>query len=209
MKQVLLLTCILWATLAISDTHHSDSLFLKANELYNNQNYAQAIDIYQSILDAQLSSFELYYNLANSYFQFGKIPKSILYYEKALCLEPHNTNCLHNLGLAQQRISIIEPMPILFYKKWWNAVSNSLSPIKWSVVAIVSVWCTCLLCFSFIKNRKRWVFSTLLTFTFLSVIFITILIDAQQREKLNYAIISIKLCRYFFVLYRNVYTVNK
>lgn len=189
MKQVLLVTCILWATLAISDTYDSDSLFLEANELYNNQNYAQAIDIYQSILDAQLSSFELYYNLANSYFQFGKIPKSILYYEKALCLEPHNTNCLHNLGLAQQRISITEPMPILFYKKWWNAVSSYLSPIKWSVVAIVSVWCTCLLCFSFIKNRKRWVFSTLLTFTFLSVIFITILIDAQQREKLNYAIV--------------------
>lgn len=189
MKQVLLVTCILWATLAISDTYDSDSLFLEANELYNNQNYAQAIDIYQSILDAQLSSFELYYNLANSYFQFGKIPKSILYYEKALCLEPHNTNCLHNLGLAQQRISITEPMPILFYKKWWNTVSSYLSPIKWSVVAIVSVWCTCLLCFSFIKNRKRWVFSTLLTFTFLSVIFITILIDAQQREKLNYAIV--------------------
>ena len=48
MKQVLLLTCILWATLAISDTYDSDSLFLEANELYNNQNYAQAIDIYRS-----------------------------------------------------------------------------------------------------------------------------------------------------------------
>lgn len=189
MKQVLLVICILWATLAISDTLHSDSLFLKANGLYNNQNYAQAIDTYQSILDAKLSSFELYFNLANSYFQFGKIPKSILYYEKALCLEPHNTTCLNNLGLAQQRISIIEPMPILFYKKWWNSISNSLSPIKWSIVTIVSVWCTCLLCFSFIKNRKRWVFSTLLTFIFLSVLFIAIMIDSQQKEKLNYAIV--------------------
>ena len=151
-----------------------DSLFITANEHYQTEKYAEAIDNYQTILDSNCFSFELYFNLANANYQFGKIPLSIYYYEKALQIKK-DKNALNNLALAQNRITLIEPIPQLFYFRWWNNITHQLSLKIWSVLLITGIWLSSAFLILFIKNRKKWKFSGLI----LSII-ITFFIGAQM-----------------------------
>ncbi|HAP31396.1 MAG TPA: hypothetical protein DCR01_05450, partial [Flavobacteriales bacterium] len=76
--------------------------------------------------------------------------------------------------LAQNRITLIEPIPQLFYVRWWNNITHQLSQKMWSVLLITGIWLSSVLFILFIKNRKKWKFNGLL----LSII-ITFLIGAQ------------------------------
>jgi tetratricopeptide (TPR) repeat protein len=152
---------------------HLDSLFITANQDYQTEKYVEAIDNYQTILDSNYYSFELYFNLANANYQFGKIPLSIYYYEKALQIKK-DKDALNNLALAQNRITLIEPIPQLFYLRWWNNITHQLSQKMWSVLLITGIWLSSVLLILFIKNRKKWKFNGLL----LSII-ITFLIGGQ------------------------------
>lgn len=189
MKKILIVICLLSAIVAKSEKQSLDSLFLLANSHYLNEDYAQAIETYHAILDSQQTSYELYYNLANSYFQFGKIPKSILYYEKALLIDVNNKNCLSNLNLAKKRISIIKPFPQLFYIRWWNTITSSLTYMTWSVIGVLSLWCSSLIFFIFLNNRKRWLFNTLLSLSSATIICLVFMFQSRQMEKQRFGIV--------------------
>ena len=187
MKYRLVIVFTFFSLIGFSNTH-LDSLFITANEDYQTEKYAQAIDSYQTILDSNYYSFELYFNLANANYQFGKIPLSIYYYEKALQIKK-DKDALNNLALAQNRITLIEPIPQLFYVRWWNNITHQLSQKMWSVLLVTGIWLSSVLLILFIKNRKKWKFNGLL----LSII-ITFLIGAQMynaniQENKVYAII--------------------
>ena len=173
MKYRLVIVFTFLSLIGFSNTH-LDSLFINANEYYQTEKYAEAIDNYQTIIDSNYYSFELFYNLANANYQFGKIPLSIYYYEKALQIKK-DKDALNNLSLAQNRISLIEPIPQLFYVRWWNNITHQLSQRIWSVLLITGIWLSSVLLILFIKNRKKWKFNGLL----LSII-ITFLMGAQM-----------------------------
>ena len=62
----------------------SDELFSKANNLYQNGKYSEAIKLYTSIEKQGLKSDDLFFNLGNCYYKLNKVAPSIYYYEKAL-----------------------------------------------------------------------------------------------------------------------------
>ncbi len=114
-----------------------DSLFYKANAAYNNQYYEDAINNYQKIIDAGFESADLYYNLGNAYFKNDEIPSAILFYEKALKLKPNDEDIRYNLDVANGKIvDKIEPVPELFYKRWWRSFYNMFSADTWAKVSV-------------------------------------------------------------------------
>ena len=173
MKYRLVIVFTFLSLMGFSNTH-LDSLFVTANEDYQTEKYAEAIDNYQTILDSNYYSFELYFNLANANYQFGKIPLSIYYYEKALQIKK-DEDALNNLDLAQSRITLIEPIPQLFYVRWWNNITHRLSQKMWSVLLITGIWLSSAFLILFIKDRKKWKFNGLLL-----CIIITFLVGAQM-----------------------------
>ena len=173
MKYRLIIVFTFLSLIGFSNTH-LDSLFITANENYQTEKYAEAIDNYQTILDSNYYSFELYFNLANANYQFGKIPLSIYYYEKALQIKK-DEDALNNLDLAQSRITLIEPIPQLFYVRWWNNITHRLSQKMWSVLLITGIWLSSAFLILFIKDRKKWKFNGLLL-----CIIITFLVGAQM-----------------------------
>ncbi|MGC6470766.1 MAG: tetratricopeptide repeat protein [Flavobacteriales bacterium] len=187
MKNIFFICLI--SCLGVQSYSSNDSLFLYANNLYENENYAEAINIYTSIIDSNYHSFELYFNLANSYYQFGKIPKSILFYEKALLLEKNNSDCLLNLKLAKERIDLVDTIPKIFYVQWWENCVNLLKPITWAVLVVVAVWLVVGLLILFLRFRKKIIFnlfiSCLLTMTFC----ILSLFSSNQQKSKKYAIV--------------------
>ena len=115
------------------------TLFQKANESYEQQNYDSSITLLDSLLKSGLDSSELYYNLGNSWFKKGEIPMAILYYEKAKKIEPNNDDINYNLALANTLIADkIEPVPEFFIKTWWNTSLRFFNENQWAIINGVS-----------------------------------------------------------------------
>lgn len=136
---ILLLTALAVQVSANSDTLVlSDSLFQKANELYENGSYEAALDTYGLILDSGSESSQLYYNMGNAAFRSNNIGHAILYYEKALKLEPSHEDASHNLKyVSQYRVDAFDPVPEFFFRSWMKGLVGSLSENTWSLLAIL------------------------------------------------------------------------
>ncbi len=112
--------------------------FKQANELYQEEKFQEAIELYNSLLDQDYISDDLHYNLANAYFRTNKIAKAILHYEKALKINPANEDAAHNLEYANARtIDKIETPPSLFFYRWWQALIHSFSSSSWAYFVIL------------------------------------------------------------------------
>ena len=83
---------------------------------------------------------ELYYNLANAYFKADSLGKAILYYNKALRINPSQEDLVHNLAFAEARTKDkVAEMPEFFLNGWIRSVRNTLSCTAWSVLSLVSL----------------------------------------------------------------------
>ncbi len=109
-----------------------------AERYYADANYDSAAMAYQKVLDEGYHSAELYYNLGNSFYKQNQIPSAILYYEKALKLDPGNDNILFNLKLANSRIQDkIEDLPLIFFVRWYIGLYTMFSVDNWAKIALV------------------------------------------------------------------------
>ena len=78
-----------------------EELYNKGNSNYENEDYTQAVSIYEKLLEMDRVSPEMFYNLGNSYFKLKKIGKAILNYERALRMDPRDKDIRFNLKLAR------------------------------------------------------------------------------------------------------------
>ena len=118
----------------------NESLFNTANERYSQEKYSEAILLYDSILTKGLESSELYYNLGNCYYKTNDWANAIWHYEKSLQLTKHEKTD-KNLALTRLKIvDRIEPLPQLFYKKWWLSLQSFLNTKHWQYLSILSIF---------------------------------------------------------------------
>jgi len=136
MKRIIYL--IILSTLShLSFSTEIDTLFNKANSEYSSELYNDAIEHYLEIIDLSYESADLYFNLGNTYFKSDDIPSAILYYEKAKKLDPNDDDIDFNLNVANTRIvDKIEPIPELFFKKWWRSVYNFFGANAWAKISV-------------------------------------------------------------------------
>lgn len=95
-KKFLSITLSLFALIVFGN----EGSFEEANELYSNESYDSAAVMYESLLEENQYSFEIFYNLGNAYFRSNKLGKAILYWEKARKIEPSNQQVIDNLNYA-------------------------------------------------------------------------------------------------------------
>lgn len=174
MKQTFYILVLLFCS--VLNAQNEDA-FNKANALYNNGKYAEAIDTYKTILDSENHSAALYFNLANAHYKLNNIAPSIYYYEKALQLSPNDQDIKNNLAFAKNMtIDAIETVPEGGLKRLINKVANSMSFDGWAILAIVCVFCFVILFlsyyFAFTTVKKR--LSFIGSFVFLAFMFIAL-----------------------------------
>ncbi|NMH88878.1 tetratricopeptide repeat protein [Flavivirga algicola] len=120
----------------------NQALFEKANTLYNEGKYAEAIDTYNVILDTKNHSADLYFNLANAHYKLNNIAPSIYFYEKALQLAPNDADIKNNLSFAQNMtIDAIDVIPEAGFSKLIKNMTNTMSFDNWAKTAIGLVFC--------------------------------------------------------------------
>lgn len=148
-------------------TAQNEALFNVGNKLYNEGNYQEAIKSYERILESDVHSVELYFNMANAYYKLNRIAPSIFYYEKALLLEPNNNDVKTNLAFAQNMtIDDIEEIPEIGISKIVNNVISSFSFDAWAMFSVALVFIFVILFLSYYfsqattKKRLAFIIST-------------------------------------------------
>ena len=148
MKKIIFIIT-LWMILV--ETVYAGSINVKplldsAYTAYKKGNYEKSIQLYQQIEKNGLTSAYLLYNMGNAYFRTHQIGKAILYYERALMLNPSDVDILHNLQYANTFVSDkINELPKPFYESWFNSLTNLFSANEWAWIALFSFLLTLLL----------------------------------------------------------------
>jgi tetratricopeptide (TPR) repeat protein len=115
--------------------------FHAATKLYRSGNYNDAALAFEEIVSSGYKNATVYFNLGNCYFKQQEFAKAILNYERAKKYDPLDEDISYNLKLAYSNtVDKIEPIPLLFYERWWQLFLNLFSPSVWSVIAIVFLW---------------------------------------------------------------------
>ena len=111
----------------------------QADSAYINNDFANAVYLYEQILASQGESADIYYNLGNSYYKMENIAKAIVNYEKALVLNPGNGDIRFNLELAQSKtVDKVTPMSEVFLVTWIKDLTNTMSEKGWAKTGITT-----------------------------------------------------------------------
>jgi len=173
------------------------SAFNKANQAYTAGNYEMAIDSYKQVLKTDMRSPETYFNLGNSYYKLNQVGPAIYNYEKALLLDPDNTDILNNLQFAKQmRIDAVEALPENEIESQVTSIAKSLSIDEWAylsvILMIIAVLLFVLYYYSNTARKKRLFFLLMLLFAISTVISIVIGFYAQNNlNDKQYAIVYV------------------
>jgi tetratricopeptide (TPR) repeat protein len=134
----------------------ADNWFDQGNQLYKNEQYQAAIMRWEAVLESGVHSASIYYNMANAYYHLSDLASSIYYYEKALMLNPEDTDVLNNRAYVQNAlIDVIQPQPKTLFQKWDEASGQWLSLNQWAWIGILSMTF-----FVFWVMRFSWVYSS-------------------------------------------------
>jgi tetratricopeptide (TPR) repeat protein len=141
MKRFLIYTVLLFVAIVARGAEPTSLEHWEAgNSAYSAKEYGKAIVEYKAIVDGGEYSLELYYNLANAYFKADSLGKAILYYNKALRIDPSQEDFIHNLAFAEVRTKDkVAQEPEFFLSSWARALRNSLSCTAWSVMSLVAL----------------------------------------------------------------------
>lgn len=103
-----------------------------ADSAYAKEHFALAATIYKALIAQNGESAEVYFNLGNSYYRQDSIAQAILYYERALLLDPADADIRLNLDMARAKtVDKVVPQSELFFVTAWRSLVLSQSVHSW------------------------------------------------------------------------------
>ena len=69
----------------------------QADSAYSAGRYTEAVELYKGVIDSEGTSAQLLYNLGNACVRSGAPADAVIYYERALRLDPGNKDARNNL----------------------------------------------------------------------------------------------------------------
>ena len=182
----LLITILIISSSLVAQT--SDELFNQASINYESKEYAEAINLYEQIESTGQFSTEIYFNKANCYYKLQQNAKAVLYYEKALKLDPRDEDALFNLQLVQlQLVDKLAQVPLPFYQKWISVINNIRTIDQWAKIGILFLFIFCGLFIAFIFSSnyrfKKIAFNSSLTSLSLAAITLSLAYYSFNTQK--------------------------
>ncbi|WP_321437061.1 tetratricopeptide repeat protein [uncultured Bacteroides sp.] len=127
----------------------------QGDKAYIRNDFASAIQIYESLLNTKGEATEIYYNLGNSYYKKGDMARAILNYERALLLNPGDGDIRSNLEIARSKtVDKVEAAPQLFFISWTNSLINCMGADSWAKCGVVTFIFLIVALYFFIFSKK-------------------------------------------------------
>lgn len=152
MKKLLSIIGFCFSTLLIMAQDSEQSLIEAGRHAYAEGKFTEALEYFKDLDDKGYQSFELYYNLGNTYFKLNEIPSSILYYERASRLNPHDEDLLFNLELVNSKIT--DQVDILPQGRFWENLLRQLAVDSWAILSVAFFFLALVSLFLFIYLRQ-------------------------------------------------------
>ena len=116
---------------------YPDSLWKAGVEAYSAGDWDQAATDWSDVAATGLQSKELYFNLGNAWYKSGQVAKAILFYERALRLDPSDADVRYNLDFARNLTQDrIDEVPEFILKTWIRKVNYLLSSNAWAGLSL-------------------------------------------------------------------------
>lgn len=185
MKKILFFLLVQFVTLGATA---QEAVIKEAETAYTNEDYAKAAELYEGLLKTYGESAEIYYNLGNAYYKENKIAPAILNYERALLLDPGDSDIRFNLQLARQKsVDKIESVGEFFLSRWIENIQNLGAADSWAKTGIVCfiLFIGCLILFFF----SKWIHLKKIGF-YLGLLFLVLVVTANifagnQKDELE------------------------
>lgn len=124
---LLLLPCVAYS---------QNDLIQQADSAYTSDNFKEAADFYNHIINTEGSSPQLLYNLGNCYYRLGQNGKAILCYERALRLDPTFKDAKVNLDFVNSKIADRPGERGSFIGNALDKAANSAKSNLWAWLAL-------------------------------------------------------------------------
>ena len=119
MRRKYLAIAFLMITVLLHGAASRDSLYNAAGTAYSEGNYEAALEMYGQIHAQGYEAPDLYYNMGNAAFRSNKLGYAVLYYNKALKLDPAHEEAQRNLAyVSRYKEDQLDQVPELFFKSW-------------------------------------------------------------------------------------------
>ena len=125
---LILLTC----SHVMADGRSKDASVEACNALYHENSFKDAIGCYQSLSNSEHSA-NILYNIANSYAQLDQPGYSVLYYLRALSLNPGDSDISGNLTMIKTEKGLFPPE-----KSAVQRFFGLLTLGQWSILCLLS-----------------------------------------------------------------------
>lgn len=170
-KRIWILVFLVLSSVAVN-ANDNELLLAEANKSYSEDNFEQAVELYEKVIENEMESAGVYYNLGNAYFKLNDMPSAILFYEKALKLKPNDEDILFNLNIANSRIvDKIENVPEIFYQRWWKNLLYAFTLDHWAIISLIFFALIFVMLLFFLLTSVFWIKKTAF---WLGIIFIAV-----------------------------------
>ena len=111
---------------------------IQADSAYARADYETAVKLYGTLAKQNATS-DVCYNLGCAYYRLDDMAHSVLWFERALKLEPSDKDILTNLEMARTKtIDKIIPQHEFILFTYFRAMTNWFSLRTWTIIALLS-----------------------------------------------------------------------
>ena len=110
----------------------------RANQAYKQELYNEALKLYLQEAEQTGVSSSLYCNIGDTYYRLKDNVHAVLYYERALLLDPSNNDARFNLEFVRGKMQLPNDAGDSWFSNWVDQTVSRLSSNTWAIIAIIT-----------------------------------------------------------------------
>ncbi len=135
MKQVII--TIMLAVLALPILANNANID-RANQAYKQELYNEALKLYLQEAEKTGVSSALYCNIGDTYYRLKDNVHAVLFYERALLLDPSNSDARFNLEFVRGKMQLPDDAGDSWFSNWVDQTVSRFSSNTWAIIAIIT-----------------------------------------------------------------------
>lgn len=135
MKQVII---YLFLTILALPVMAGNANIDKANQAYKQELYNEALKLYMQEAQQTGVSSALYCNIGDTYYRLKDNVHAVIFYERALLLDPSNSDARFNLEFVRGKMQLPDDAGDSWFSNWMDQMVSRLSSNAWAIIAIIT-----------------------------------------------------------------------